>query len=112
MNSKQRRSSELGGAGVVVVAIPYRMGLHGFWHMPKEGVTNLAIRDLIAGLQWIQDNIADFGGDKNNVTIFGESSGGVNTCMLISSPLTQKLYHKAIVQSGAAASWGLAPTQT
>jgi len=93
-------TSRFADAGVVVVAIPYRMGLHGFWHMPKEGVTNLAIRDLIAGLQWIQDNIAVFGGDKNNVTIFGESSGGVNTCMLISSPLTQKLYHKAIVQSG------------
>lgn len=55
--------------GVVVCAISYRHAMHGFLHLPEEGVTNLALRDLINHLQWVQDEIAAFGGDKNNVTI-------------------------------------------
>lgn len=86
--------------GVVVCSLSYRNSMHGFFHLPEEGVTNLALRDLLNGLQWVQDEIAAFGGDKGNVTIFGESSGGVNVAHLVSSPLAQTLYHRAIIQSG------------
>jgi len=74
--------------------------MHGFLHLPDEGVTNLALRDVINGLQWVKDEIAAFGGDPNNVTLFGQSSGGVNTTHVLSSPLAQDLFQHAIVQSG------------
>lgn len=87
-------------AGVVVVSVAYRHGLHGFLHMPNQGITNLAIRDLLASLAWIQAEIGNFGGDEDRVTVFGESSGAVNICTLLSSPLAQNLFHRAIIQSG------------
>ena len=85
--------------GIVYVALNYRMGIDGF--LPIPGVpTNLGLRDMIAGLGWVQDNIARFGGDPANVTVFGESAGAMAIADLITSPLAKGLFHRAIVQSG------------
>jgi len=85
--------------GVVYVAINYRMGIDGF--LPVPGVpTNLGVRDQIAALRWVQDHIAAFGGDPGNVTVFGESAGGMSIANLIASPLAKGLFRRAIVESG------------
>jgi para-nitrobenzyl esterase len=85
--------------GVVFVAINYRLGAEGFLAIP--GVpTNLGLRDQIAALHWVQANIAAFGGNPDNVTIFGESAGGVAVSCLLASPLAAGLFRRAIVQSG------------
>jgi para-nitrobenzyl esterase len=85
--------------GVVCVVINYRLGIEGF--VPIEGVpTNLGLRDVIAALQWVKANIARFGGDADNVTLFGESGGAWCTAALITSPLANSLFHRAICQSG------------
>jgi carboxylesterase type B len=91
--------------GVVCVGLNYRLGLHGFLHLPAQGVTNLALRDLLAGLQWVQDDIANFGGDPDNVTVMGQSSGAINVATLLGSPRAKGLLHKAILLSGAPAQW-------
>lgn len=85
--------------GVVLVAINYRLGVEGF--LPIPGIpTNLGLRDIIAALQWVSANIAAFGGDPENVTLFGESAGAMATANLVTSPLAQGLFRRAIVQSG------------
>ena len=85
--------------GVVCVVINYRLGIEGF--LPIEGVpTNLGLRDMIAALQWVKVNIALFGGDPGNVTLFGESGGAWCTAVLMTSPLAKGLFHRAICQSG------------
>lgn len=85
--------------GVVCVSINYRLGVDGF--LPIPGVpTNLGLRDMIAALQWVQREIATFGGDPANVTIFGESAGAMAIANLIASPLATGLFRRAIVQSG------------
>ncbi|MHA6723901.1 carboxylesterase/lipase family protein [Sphingomonas sp. RS2018] len=85
--------------GVVYVAINYRLGIDGF--LPIPGVpTNLGLRDMIAGLSWVRDEIAAFGGDPGNVTVFGESAGAMAICDLVTSPLAKGLFRRAIVQSG------------
>lgn len=85
--------------GVVLVSINYRLGVFGF--LPIDGApTNLGMRDQIAALQWVQSNITAFGGDPDNVTIFGESAGGMSVANLMPSPATRGLFAKAIVQSG------------
>ena len=93
--------------GVVLVSIAYRVGQLGFLAHPElsaenpEHVSgNYGLLDMIAGLQWIQDNIAAFGGDPGKVTIFGESAGGIAVSMLCASPLAKGLFHGAISQSG------------
>jgi carboxylesterase type B len=91
--------------GLVCVSLNYRLGIHGFLHLPTQGVTNLAIRDLCAGLRWVRDEIGSFGGDPANVTVWGESAGAVNIATLLSSPAAQELFHKAILMSGAPAQW-------
>lgn len=85
--------------GVVFVAINYRMGIDGF--LPIPGVpTNLGLRDMIAALAWVQDEIAAFGGDPMNVTVFGESAGAMAIADLIASPLARGLFRRAIIESG------------
>jgi len=85
--------------GVVLVTINYRLGIEGF--LPIEGApTNLGLRDQIAALQWVRANIAAFGGDPANVTVFGESAGAMSVANLLASPLAQGLFQRAIVQSG------------
>jgi para-nitrobenzyl esterase len=85
--------------GVICIAINYRLGLEGF--LPIPGVpTNLGLRDQIAALQWVRDNVQAFGGDPENVTVFGESAGAMAIANLITSPLAKGLFRRAIVQSG------------
>ena len=86
---------------LVVVCLNYRFGMFGF-NFPEENLTNIALSDQILGLHWIQKNISHFGGDPNNVTIFGESAGGISVASLLGSPMVQGLFHKAICQSGGA----------
>lgn len=86
-------------SGVVCVAINYRMGVEGF--LPIPGVpTNLGLRDMLFALGWVRDNAAAFGGDPDNVTVFGESAGAMAIANLIASPLAKGLFRRAIVQSG------------
>ena len=86
-------------SGVVCVAINYRLGIDGF--LPVPGVpTNLGLRDILFALRWVQDNIAGFGGDPRNVTLFGESAGAMAIADLITSPFAEGLFARAIIQSG------------
>ncbi|CAN5124527.1 carboxylesterase family protein [soil metagenome] len=85
--------------GVVCVVINYRLGIEGFLPIP-DVPTNLGLRDMIAAMTWVRDNIAAFGGDPGNVTLFGESGGGCCVSVLMTSPLAQPFFQRAIVQSG------------
>ncbi len=92
---------------VILASINYRVGQIGFFSHPlldaengQHVSGNYGILDQIAGLQWIQDNIAEFGGDPDRVTIFGESAGGISVSMLCASPLAKGLFSGAISQSG------------
>ncbi|HEX6110008.1 MAG TPA: carboxylesterase/lipase family protein [Ktedonobacteraceae bacterium] len=87
--------------GIVCVTINYRLGVDGFLYL-DEGNANRALLDQIAALQWVQENIAAFGGDPQNVTIFGESAGAMSIGTLLSMPRAQGLFRRAIAQSGAA----------
>ena len=85
--------------GIICVAINYRMGIDGF--MPIDDVpTNLGLRDQIFALEWVQSQIHRFGGDPNNVTVFGESAGAMSVANLIASPKAEGLFKRAIIQSG------------
>lgn len=89
--------------GIVVVTINYRLGALGFLAHPGLNAGdsgNYGLMDQQFALQWIQDNIKSFGGDKDNVTIFGESAGGHSVMNQLSTPTSEGLFHKAIVQSG------------
>jgi para-nitrobenzyl esterase len=99
--------TELAKQGVIVVAANYRVGRLGFFAFPglsqehlDEPKGNYAYMDQIAALKWVQQNIAAFGGDPNNVTIFGFSAGGVSVHSLMTSPVARGLFQKAIVESG------------
>ena len=93
---------------VVVVTTNYRLGALGWFTHPaiqgaQDGLdkaSNFGTLDIIQSLKWVKNNIAQFGGDANNVTIFGESAGGHNVLTLLASPLAEGLFHKAISQSG------------
>lgn len=86
---------------VVLVTINYRLGVYGFLNLEtEEAPGNQGLKDLVMGLKWVQENISNFGGDPNNVTIFGESAGGAAVHYLCISPMSQGLFHKAIAQSG------------
>jgi len=86
----------------VVVTINYRVGALGFLVLDDEtAAANVGILDQIESLKWIRDNIAAFGGDPDNVTIFGESAGGGSVLSVLSAPSARGLFHRAIVQSGA-----------
>ena len=89
------------------VSIAYRVGQLGFLAHPELSAEttnhvsgNYGLLDQIAGLQWVQKNLAAFGGDPNQVTIFGESAGGISVSMLCASPLDKGLFTDAISQSG------------
>ena len=106
--SERNYSGEnLARKGVVLVSIAYRVGQLGFLAHPElssespHNVSgNYGLLDMIAGLQWVQKNIAAFGGNPDKVTIFGESAGGIAVSMLCASPLAKGLFHGAISQSG------------
>jgi len=98
---------KLAGKGVLFVSIAYRVGQLGFLAHPELSAEsanhvsgNYGLLDMIAGLKWVQKNIAAFGGDPNKVTIFGESAGGIAVSMLCASPLAKGLFRGAISQSG------------
>ena len=94
---------------VVVVAINYRLGPFGWFRhaalrgddtTPEERSGNFGDLDPIRALEWVRDNVAAFGGDPGNVTVFGESAGGRNVLALLVAPAARGLFHRAIVQSG------------
>ncbi|WP_372669337.1 carboxylesterase/lipase family protein [Amycolatopsis kentuckyensis] len=87
--------------GAVLVTVQYRLGVDGFVPL-AGGDTNLGLRDQLAALHWVQDNIAAFGGDPGNVTLFGESAGAISVACLLGSPLSAGLFRRAVVQSGHA----------
>lgn len=87
---------------VVVVSINYRLGALGYLVLDLPGTTpNCALLDQVAALAWVRDNISAFGGDRQRITIFGESAGAGSVLSLLSTPASYGLYHRAIVQSGA-----------
>jgi para-nitrobenzyl esterase len=93
--------------GVVFVSFNYRLGRFGFFAHPAltredpEGLLgNYGFLDQIAALKWMQKNITQFGGDPSNITLFGESAGGVSVLTLMTSPMARGLFHKAIIESG------------
>lgn len=93
--------------GVMLITINYRLGRFGFFAFPtlskehpEEPKGSYAYMDQIAALKWIKENIAAFGGDPNNVTIFGESAGGVSVQSLVTIPSAKGLFQKAIIESG------------
>jgi len=87
--------------GVVLVSINYRLGVDGFALLPGA-VPNRGLLDQVAALEWVRDNIASFGGDPANVTIFGESAGAMSVTTLLGMPRARGLFHRVIAQSGAA----------
>lgn len=87
--------------GVVLVTFNYRLNILGFMSTgDKHAPGNYGMKDMVEALKWVQQNIAEFGGDPNNVTLFGESSGAAAVHYLILSEMTNGLFHKAIAQSG------------
>jgi len=101
--------SNLAKQGVIVVSMNYRLGVFGFFAHPdlaaesgRNSAGNYGLLDQLAALQWVKRNIAAFGGDPENVTIFGESAGSFSVSALMASPVTKGLFHKAIGESGAA----------
>jgi len=91
--------TEFAKSGIVCVAINYRLGIDGF--LPIPGVpTNLGLRDMLFALEWVRRNIAEFGGDPSNVTVFGESAGAMAIADLVSSPVATGLFRRAIIESG------------
>jgi para-nitrobenzyl esterase len=86
--------------GVVMVAINYRLGVSGFAAIPGAPL-NRGLHDQIFALRWVQENIAAFGGDPGNVTIFGESAGGMSVANLLATPAARGLFARAILQSGS-----------
>lgn len=87
--------------GIVCVTINYRVGAEGFLYL-NDGNANRGLLDQLAALEWVQENIAVFGGDPSNVTIFGESAGAKSIGALLAMPRAKGLFRRAIVQSGAA----------
>lgn len=87
---------------VIFVAINYRLGALGFLSLGTKDVPgNAAIKDQILALRWIRDNIEYFGGNPNQVTVLGNSAGGLTLSVLMTSPMAQGLFHRAILMSGS-----------
>lgn len=107
-DEQRHDGSALASKGVVLVALNYRLGVMGFLAhpaltaaSPHRASGNYGLMDQIAALHWVRDNIAAFGGDPANVTIFGESAGSMSVSALMASPPARGLFQKAIGQSGA-----------
>uniref|UniRef100_A0ABD2X6V0 Carboxylic ester hydrolase n=1 Tax=Trichogramma kaykai TaxID=54128 RepID=A0ABD2X6V0_9HYME len=96
---------------VVLVTFNYRLGVLGFLNLEDEiAPGNQGLKDQVMALEWVRDNISNFGGDPENVTIFGESAGGASVHYLTLSPLARGLFHKAISQSGVVLNpWAAVP---
>jgi para-nitrobenzyl esterase len=95
--------------GVIVVTVNYRLGIFGFFahpeltrESPHHASGNYGLMDQLLALQWVHGNIAKFGGDPGNVTLFGQSAGAQDTGLLMTSPLSKDLFQRAIAQSGSA----------
>lgn len=109
--------TRLAGRGVVVVTLNYRLGRLGFFDHPAlaaereagEPAGNYGVMDMIAALEWVRDNIAAFGGDPDQVTLFGESAGGVAVTQLMVAERARGLFSRAIVQSGLGRQEGAVP---
>jgi para-nitrobenzyl esterase len=102
------RTNALVQRGVVLVTINYRLGLLGYFCHPelsravcRDASGNYGTLDQIVALRWVGENIAAFGGDPDNIAIFGESAGGESVAQLLTSPLSRGLFHRAILQSAA-----------
>lgn len=101
-------SAMVASQNVVVVTINYRLGALGWFTHPaiqdfQQGLdktSNFGLLDIIQSLKWVRENIRHFGGNPNNITVFGESAGGHNVLALLASPLSKGLFHRAISQSG------------
>lgn len=107
--------TSLTARGVVLVTINYRLGILGFFSHPEltaksphHNSGNYGLMDQIAALEWVHDNIAQFGGDPRNLTLFGESAGAIDAAMLMISPLANGLFRRVISESGPA----FGPAQT
>ena len=95
---------------VVVVTLNHRLNVFGFTYLagPRRknekyaDSGNVGMRDIVLALEWVRDNIASFGGDPGNVTIFGQSGGGGKVGTLLAMPAAKGLFHRAIAESGAA----------
>jgi para-nitrobenzyl esterase len=105
--SKMYDGREFAKRGIVLVSINYRLGVLGYLAHPELSIEsadnvsgNYGLLDQIAALRWVRENIASFGGDANNVTIFGESAGALSVEYLLASPAARGVFDKAIVQSG------------
>jgi para-nitrobenzyl esterase len=98
---------------VVFVGVNHRLNIFGFLPLDTAGIpgftgsANAGMLDIVMALEWVRDNIAQFGGDPNNVTIFGQSGGGGKVSTLLAMPAANGLFHKAIIQSGAGLRSGL-----
>jgi para-nitrobenzyl esterase len=104
----RQEGGNLSKKGVIVVSLGYRLGVFGFLALPEltsesehNASGNYGLLDQVAALQWVKTNIAAFGGDPDNVTIFGESAGSFSVSGLMASPLSQGLFQRAIGESGA-----------
>ena len=100
---------------VVVVSVNHRLNLEGFLNLSAYGEKykdsfNQSTRDIVASLEWIRDNIAKFGGDPDNVTLFGQSGGAAKIITLMATPASKGLFHKAILESGATEDSGMTLT--
>lgn len=115
-SSPHNNGQFLARKGVVLVTFNYRLGPFGFFSHPEltkesghNASGNQALGDSIATLQWVRDNIRAFGGDPNNVTIFGQSAGACMVAALVGSPVAKGLFHRAISESGQWMGLGMAP---
>jgi para-nitrobenzyl esterase len=109
--------TSLAAHGVIVVTLNYRLGLLGFFahpalaaESPNHSTGNYGLLDQLAALRWVRENIEQFGGDPNNVTVFGESAGSIDATTLMTSPLARGLFRRVIAESGPA--FGLGPETT
>lgn len=107
-NSLSYNHTALPSEGVIVVTVNHRLGALGYMAHPQltaesehQSSGNYSQLDQIAALKWVRDNIAEFGGDPNSVTIFGQSGGGLKVISLLNSPLAEGLFHRAIIMSAA-----------